>query len=160
MERLTSSRAPKFQSAECSSATYYQSWCKSPRTWTCTATFRRARVDTGTPACATFVAPTGWLRHGSAWGKVRALPVRRFVAPRGGSAMEALGGKVQALPVRRLWPTRVSHRNKLMQKIFLLPAVIEQDLNEQSSNFLNLEQVSPRFHICGHKIVDSLVVPR
>ena len=46
----------------------------------------------------------------------------------------------------------VRHHNKLMQQIFLLPAVIEQDFDEQSRNFLNLEQVSPRLHICGDKV--------
>lgn len=52
------------------------------------------------------------------------------------------------------------HHNKFMQQVFLLPAVIKQDFDEQSRNFLNLEQVSPRLHIWVTKYVDSLVVPR
>ena len=46
----------------------------------------------------------------------------------------------------------VRHNNKLMQQIFLLLSVTEQDFDEQSRNFLNLEQVSPRLHICGNKV--------
>jgi len=46
----------------------------------------------------------------------------------------------------------VRHHNKLMQTILLLLAVTEKDFNEQSRNFLHLEQVSPRLHICGNKV--------
>lgn len=53
----------------------------------------------------------------------------------------------------------VRHHNKLMQQIFFLPAVIEQDFDEQSRNFLNLEQVSPWFHICGNKVCGLACCP-
>ncbi len=46
----------------------------------------------------------------------------------------------------------VRHHNKLMQQILLLLSVTEQDFDEQSRNFLNLEQVSPRLHIGGNKV--------
>jgi hypothetical protein len=39
----------------------------------------------------------------------------------------------------------VRHHNKLMQEILLLLLVIEHIFYEQSSNFLNLEQVSSRW---------------
>jgi hypothetical protein len=38
-ERLTSSPSANLKSAECISGAYYQAWRKSPRSWTCTATF-------------------------------------------------------------------------------------------------------------------------
>ena len=53
MERLTSTRSANSQSAECSSTAFYQSLRKSPRSWTCTATFLPCFCGTGTPACAT-----------------------------------------------------------------------------------------------------------
>jgi hypothetical protein len=46
----------------------------------------------------------------------------------------------------------VWHDNKLMQKIFLLPAVIEQDFNEEPGNFLQLEEAFSLEHIGGDKV--------
>jgi len=39
MERLTSAQPANSQSAECTPGAYYQTFKKSPRFWTCTATF-------------------------------------------------------------------------------------------------------------------------
>jgi hypothetical protein len=53
----------------------------------------------------------------------------------------------------------VRHYNKLMQEILLLMPVIEQDLNEQPRNFLDLEEVSSRLHICGNKVCGLACCP-
>src|SRR6476646_1915324 len=53
----------------------------------------------------------------------------------------------------------VRHHNKLMQQILLLLSVTEQDFDEQLRNFLNLEQVSPRLHICGDKVCGLACFP-
>jgi hypothetical protein len=46
----------------------------------------------------------------------------------------------------------VRHHNKLMQEILLLLLLTEHVFYEQSRNFLNLEQVSSRLHICGDEV--------
>jgi hypothetical protein len=52
LERLIRTPSADSQSAEGNSTAYYQTQQKSPRSWTCTATFSAAHVDTCTPACA------------------------------------------------------------------------------------------------------------
>jgi hypothetical protein len=49
LERLTGDPAANSESAECNSSAYYQTLRKPPRTWTCTATFYRARVAQALP---------------------------------------------------------------------------------------------------------------
>src|SRR5438128_2691694 len=53
----------------------------------------------------------------------------------------------------------VRHHHKLMQQILLLLPVTEHVFYEQSRNFLNLEQVSPRLHICGDKVCGLACFP-
>jgi hypothetical protein len=53
----------------------------------------------------------------------------------------------------------VRHYNKLMQEILLLMPVIEHDFDDQPRNFLNLEEVSSRLHICGNKVCGLACCP-
>jgi hypothetical protein len=100
MERLTSTPSADSQSAECNSSAYYQPYRKSPRSWTCTATF--SPCSYGTAALGTRGSPTGasfacwvdvWFSRCSCGTAALGLLLSAFSAEVGGRA--ALQGRVK-----------------------------------------------------------------